>query len=106
MVQPDGCVMLQQPVSDAGASACGAAVPAPGADVPLWEQRLLLLGVLQSLLEEARSERVLWQEFRANGASLNVTLVEAFRLHGGRSFQIFPGKDPHLTVACSPAFLV
>jgi hypothetical protein len=41
------------------------------------------------LLNEARAERVPWQEFRAHGASLNTALTEALRLHGGRSFQLF-----------------
>lgn len=60
VMRSDGCVMSQQPAPDARASTSGVAVPAPGADAPQWEQRLRLPGVLQSLLEEARSERALW----------------------------------------------
>jgi hypothetical protein len=41
------------------------------------------------LLDKARAKRPLWQEFRAHDASLNATLTEALRLHGGRSLQIF-----------------
>jgi hypothetical protein len=43
----------------------------------------------QGLLEEARVERVLWQEFHARGASLNAALTEVLWLHGGGSLQIF-----------------
>jgi hypothetical protein len=43
----------------------------------------------QGLLEEARTEKALWEDFHAHGASLNAALTEALRFHGGRSLQIF-----------------
>jgi hypothetical protein len=89
VVRSDGCVMSQQLAPDAGASTSRAAAPALDAISPRWEQGLRHPGVPQGLLDEARSERALWQEFRAPNASLSATLTEALWLHGGRSLQIF-----------------
>jgi hypothetical protein len=87
VVRSDGCVMSQQPAPDA-------AVLAPYVVPPRWEQGLHRPGVPQGLLREARAERALWQEFRTHNASLNATLTEALRLHGGRSLQIFQVRTP------------
>jgi hypothetical protein len=38
---------------------------------------------------EAQAEQALWQEFRDHGTSLNNTLNEALRIHGGPALWIF-----------------
>jgi hypothetical protein len=38
---------------------------------------------------EAHAEQALWQEFRDRGASLNNTLNEVLRIHGGPAWRIF-----------------
>jgi hypothetical protein len=87
VVRSDGCVMLQQLAPDVAA-------PTPDVVPPQWEQELRRPRVLRSLLEEARTERTLWQEFRAHGASLSAALTEALRLLGGRLLQIFQVRTP------------
>jgi hypothetical protein len=77
VVRSDGCVMSQQPVPNAGASTSRVVPLAPDAVTPQWEQVLRRPGVPQSLLEEARTERVPWQEFCAHDASLSAALTEA-----------------------------
>jgi hypothetical protein len=39
--------------------------------------------------DEAQDEQALWQEFRDHGASLNNTLNEALRIHGGPAWRVF-----------------
>jgi hypothetical protein len=74
---------------DAEASTSRAMPPTSDAAPSRLEQELHRRGVPQGPLDEARAERTLWQEFRAQRASLNAALTETLWLHGGRSFQIF-----------------
>jgi hypothetical protein len=75
-------------------SASRAAATAPDTVPPQWEQGLRCPGVPRGLLEEARAERALWQEFCAHGTSLNATLTEAVQLHGGSLLQFFQVRTP------------
>jgi hypothetical protein len=75
-------MISQRPGHDAEASTSHAALLAPD----------IAPSQLDSLLDEARTERALWQEFHAHSASLNTALTEALRLHGGWSFQIFEAR--------------
>jgi hypothetical protein len=88
-VRSDGCVMSQRPTHDTEESTSRVVPPAPDAAVSELEQGLRRPEVLRTLHDEAQAEQALWQEFCAHSASLNTTLTEALRLHGGPSFQLF-----------------
>lgn len=83
MVRYDGRILSQRPVHDAEASTSRTAPPASDATPSRLEEELRHPGVPQSLPDEARAERVLWQEFRAHVTSFNVALTEVLQLHGG-----------------------
>jgi hypothetical protein len=42
-----------------------------------------------ALFNEAQAEQALWQEFRDHSASLNNTVNEVLRIHGGPAWRIF-----------------
>jgi hypothetical protein len=87
VVRLDGCVMSQLPAHDAEASTSRVVPPVSDVAPSRLEQELHQPGVPQSLLDETRAERVLWQEFRAHGASLNAALTKALWLHGGSRYR-------------------
>jgi hypothetical protein len=84
-----GCVMSHRPAHGAEASSSHAVPPAPGVAIAHLEQELGDVGVLLAHFDEAQAEQVLWQEFRDHDASINNTLNEALRVHGGPSWRIF-----------------
>jgi hypothetical protein len=88
-MRKDGCVMPQRPTHGAEASSSRAALPAPDVVVARPEQEQGHAGVPPTHFDEAQAEQALWQEFRDHDASLNNTLNEALRIHGGPSWWIF-----------------
>jgi hypothetical protein len=56
---------------------------------------------------DAQAEQELWEELRDHGASLNQTLNEALRIHGGPAWRVFHVRN-HLLVFCvsSPPLLL
>jgi hypothetical protein len=68
--------MPQRGVYDAEELTSRAAPLAPDATASQLEQGLRRPGVPRALFDEAQAEQVLWQEFRAHNASVNVALTE------------------------------
>jgi hypothetical protein len=81
--------MSQRPAHGADASTSRAAPLAPDVVVAHREQGLRRAGLPLTHFDEAQAEQVLWQEFRDHNASINNTLIEALRIHGGPSIWIF-----------------
>jgi hypothetical protein len=88
-MREDSCVMPRRPVHGTEASSSHAALPAPDAVVARPGQEQGHAGVPPAHFDEAQDEQVLRQEFRDHSASLNNTLNEALRIHGGPAWLIF-----------------
>jgi hypothetical protein len=89
VVRADGCVMPRRSSHGAEASSSRSALLAPNAVVACPEQERGHAGAPPAHYDEAQDEQALWQEFRDHGASLNNTLNEALRIHGGPAWRIF-----------------
>jgi hypothetical protein len=85
----DDCVMSQHPAHDAEALTSHATPPAPDIAVAHPEQGLRRAGTPPTHFDEAQAKQVLWQEFRDHDISINNTLTEALRIHGGPSIRLF-----------------
>jgi hypothetical protein len=89
VMREDGCVMPRCPTHGAEASSSRAGPPAPDVAFAHPEQERGHTGVPPAHFDEAQAEQALWQEFRDHSASLNNTMNEALRIHGGPSWRIF-----------------
>jgi hypothetical protein len=88
-MREDDYVMPRRPTHGTEASSSRGALPAPGAVVACSEQEQGHAGASPTHFGEAQAEQALWQEFRDHVASLNNTLNEVLRIHGGPSWRIF-----------------
>jgi hypothetical protein len=88
-MQEDACVMPRHPTHGAEASSSHATLPAPDGTVARPEQERELAGVPPTHFNAAQAEQALWQEFHDHGASLNNTLNEVLRFHGGPAWRVF-----------------
>jgi hypothetical protein len=89
VMREDGCVMLQHPAHDAEASTSHAAPPTPDVIVAHPEQGLRRAAAPLTHFDEAQAEQALWQKFPDHDVSINNTLTEALRIHGGPSIRLF-----------------
>jgi hypothetical protein len=88
-MREDGCVMPRQPTHDAEASSSRAGLPTPDITVEYLGQEREHASEPPTHFNEAQAEQALWKEFRDHGASLNNTLNEALRIHGGPAWRVF-----------------
>jgi hypothetical protein len=88
-MREDGCVMPQHQMHGVEPSLSRAAPPALNGTVARPEQEREHASALPTHFDEAQAEQALWQEFREHDASLNNTLNEALRIHGGPAWRIF-----------------
>jgi hypothetical protein len=89
VMREDDCVMPQCSAHDAEASSPRAVLPAPDVVVAPPVQEPGHAGVPPAHFDEAQAKQPLWQEFRDHDASINNTVNEALRVHGGPSWRIF-----------------
>jgi hypothetical protein len=98
----DGCEMLRRLTHSVEASSSRTALPALDVVVVRSEQERGHDSAPPTHFDEAQAERVLWQEFQDHGVSLNNTLNEALRIHGGSSWRVFQVLIFVIFEACSP----
>jgi hypothetical protein len=82
-------MMPRRPTHGVEASTSHAGLPAPDFTISRPEQERGHTSVLPAHFYKAQAEQALWQEFQDHGASLNNTLNEALRIHGGSLWWIF-----------------
>jgi hypothetical protein len=97
VMRVDGCVMSQRPAHSAEASSSHATPPTRDVAVVHPEQGLHHADAPPTHFNEAQVKQVLWQEFRDHGVSINNTLTEALRIHGGPSIRLFEVSVFHST---------
>jgi hypothetical protein len=88
-MREDGCVLPRRPAHGVEASLSRAALPTLVGTAARLEQEREHASAPPAHFSKARAERALWQEFRDHGASLNNTLNEALRIHGGIAWRVF-----------------
>jgi hypothetical protein len=88
VMREDGCVMSQRLAHDAEASTSHAAPTAPNVIVAHPEQGLRRADAPSAHFNEAQAEKALWQEFHDHDVSINNTLTDALRIHGGASIRL------------------
>jgi hypothetical protein len=81
--------MQGRPAHGAEASSPRTVPPAPDAVVARPEQERGHTGASLVHFDEAQADQALWQEFRDHATSLNNTLNEALRIHGGPAWRVF-----------------
>jgi hypothetical protein len=89
VMREDSCMMPQRPTHGVEASTSRAGLPAPDFTIARPEQERGHTSALPAHFYKAQAEQALWQEFQDHGASLNNTLNEALRIHGGSLWWIF-----------------
>jgi hypothetical protein len=89
VMREDDCVMSQRSAHGAEASTSHATLPASDVTVAHPEQGLCHADTPPTHFNEAQVEQALWQEFCDHGVSMNNTLTEALRIHGGPSIRLF-----------------
>jgi hypothetical protein len=88
-MRDDGCVMSGRPAHGAEASSSRATLPASDGITECTEQEQEHVNAPPAHFADAQAEKVLWQEFRDHGASLNRALNDVLRIHGGPAWCIF-----------------
>jgi hypothetical protein len=102
VMRDDGCVMSGRPTDGAEASSSYAVLPASDGAAAHPEQEQECVITPPGHFADAQAEQALWQEFRDHSASLNRTLNEALRIHGGPAWCIFQVRDCSLSLVVPP----
>jgi hypothetical protein len=101
-MRDDSCVMSGHLAHSAEASSSRAALPGSDGIAERPEQDRERINALPAHFTDAQAEQALWKEFRDPGASLNLALNEALRIHGGPTWHIFRVCDFSLGFAVFP----
>jgi hypothetical protein len=88
-MREDDCVMPRQLTHGAEALSSRTGLPTPDVAITRPEQEQGHASAPPAHFDEAQAEQAMWQEFRDHNASLNNTLNEALRIHGGPAWWIF-----------------